>query len=102
MSNREDVERWLSSVPVYAELPDSKALEDVVSLVGHPGFYHLLGLMMGSKQAYMVQLSHIPLNNADAAARASVLQGQIKGIELLRETMLEQFSSNTPDDGAKA
>jgi hypothetical protein len=91
MPNPEHVQAWLESTPVLAELTDSKQLEMVQSLVGHEGFHLFLGLLLGSRQAFYTALSAIPLDGAANAARASVLQGQIKGIDLVRQTVLEQF-----------
>jgi hypothetical protein len=92
MATAEEAQGWLTSLPVVTEIEDSKQLEAVQSLLGHEGFATFLGLLLGSRQAFYVALAAIPLDGAANAARASVLQGQIKGIDLVRQTVLEQFT----------
>jgi hypothetical protein len=68
------------------------------SLIGGQGLGTLLGLMHGSRQTYFVQLSNCKLGTPEGVAQAAVLQGAIKGIDLLRDTLLEQV---TPDEASK-
>lgn len=103
MSNNEPpshVLQWLESIPVLDKLADSKEHEAVQALVGNEGFRLFLGLLLGSRQAFYAGLSAIPLVNGESAARASVIQGQIKGIDLFRQTILESFSSVGEQQGA--
>jgi hypothetical protein len=96
ITERKDVMRWLEELPILAELKDSKQAEAVRSLAGHEGFGLLIGLLMATRQAFYVQLANLPIGNSTDAARFSVLQGQTKGIDLVRETLLELFPDVTP------
>lgn len=87
----EQAQAWMVSVPLLTDITESKQLEAFQSLVGHEGFAVFLGLLLGSRQAFYAALAAIPLDGAANAARASVIQGQIKGIDIARETVLEQF-----------
>lgn len=92
---------WLENTPVLAEISDSKEREAFQSLVGHEGFRLFLGLMLGARQTFYTQLAALPLNGMENAARASVIQGQIKGIDLARQTVVEFFSPvGDPTKGA--
>jgi hypothetical protein len=99
--NRAEVQIWLESVPVLVAPRDSKEQEELVKLVGHPGFAAFLGLMLGAREAQYQALANIPLSNMEGAARASVLQGIIKGIDLTRQTVLELFPADEATEGAK-
>lgn len=85
------VQASLEAIPVLAQLADTKQHEAVQSLLDNEGFRLFLGLMLGTRQALYAQLAMRPVANAADAARASVIQGQIQGIDLFRETMLESF-----------
>ena len=78
---------WLEGTPVLDKPQDSKQTEAVRELAGNEGFRIFLGLLLGSREAFYVQLARLPLNSADAAARASVIQGKIAGIDLARQTV---------------
>lgn len=95
--DRHDLEQRLYQQPVLSELPDSKAREDIEDLLRHPGFYHLYGLLLGARQGYLVALSQAPLANTGEVQRAGVLQGTIRGIEIIRDTVLEQ-TIPSPDE----
>lgn len=71
-------------------LPDSKSEEAMQDLLKHPGIPLLYSLLLGSKQAYLVALSHAQLTNMETVAQAAVIQGVIRGIDLFGSTLLEQ------------
>lgn len=85
-------------IPTDELLPMEK--EQVKKLVEDVGFHHLLRLMLGARQAQYMVLSNIMLGDPSNVARASVIQGQIKGIDMLRETVLELFKP-VEGEGAK-
>src|SRR5687768_12412068 len=92
----------LDGQPVYNELPDSKAVEAVQEVLKHPGLYHLWGLMLGSRQTHFMMLSEAPAGNLDQVRRLGVIQRTIKGIELFRQTVLEQtIASGESKEGAQ-
>ncbi len=83
-----EVERWLTGIEPRVELGGSEEAA-LLSLMGHPGLTALVGLMLGSRAAFYVQLAALRLTGPDAVAAASVIQGQIQGVDLLRNTLLE-------------
>lgn len=98
MNEPSAAQKWLESIPILTHLEDSQQRAAFESLIGHEGFRLFLGLLLGSRQAFYVALAAHPVFNAEGAARASVIQGQIKGIDLARQTVLDTL---TPD-GAQA
>lgn len=96
----EEMRERFANAPVLAEVPDSKAMEDLHELFRHPGLIHLYGLMLGSRQTQFQMLAQAPLGTASESCRASVIQGTIKGIELFYETVLEQCVSSHNHEGA--
>lgn len=87
---QEELKELLENQHVLTDLPDSKAVEAVQDLLKHPGLPLLWGLLMGSRQFFLLALSQHPLGNADQVTRAAVIQGKIQGIELFRDTVIEQ------------
>jgi hypothetical protein len=100
MTDYSSAQAWLESQPPKAELDDVERVE-LLKLLGHPGMGALLSLMLGSRQAIFVSLSNTPLNSPSAVAQASVLQGRAQGIDLLRDTLLEQSHVAQAAEGAK-
>jgi hypothetical protein len=85
---RKDLENKLAVAPVLVEL-DGKQMEAVEEFFKSDVPAILWGLMLGSKQAHYVALSNSPLTNMETVSRAAVIQGQIKGIDLFYDTLLE-------------
>lgn len=86
--NQRAVQAWLDTIEAKAGL-NSQEQDELLRLFAEPGLPHLISLMMGARQALYAQLANQPLSSAEAVARASVIQGQIKGIDMLPETLLE-------------
>jgi hypothetical protein len=86
---RADLENALRYAPVLTVLPDSKAEESMADLLKHPALPLLWGLMLGAKQAQYVGLANMPMGNMAEVARAAVIQGTIKGIDMFYDTLLE-------------
>ena len=99
LTRKEDIQRWLEETPVIDRFQDSKQKEAFLELVGHEGFRVFLGLMLGLQQTFMRQLASpaLPINGAEGAARASVLQGKIQAIDLERQSVLDLVC---PNEGA--
>lgn len=89
---------WLEGIEPIAEITSQEDVDAIKSLVGHEGFRLLCGLLLGSRAGLYVQLSHAPLGTSTDAARLSVTQGKIQGIELVRETVLEMYSEKGTTD----
>jgi hypothetical protein len=93
----------LDSAPVLDKLPDSKATEELHDLFRHPGLAHLWGLLLGARQSMFLTLSQSPIGSTGEIQRIGVIQGTIKGIELFRDTVLEQaMTSDDKAEGADA
>lgn len=90
MPNQREVQAFLDSVPEKLLLNEMESME-LSTLMQHPGFTHLLGLLVTARQGCYVQLGNMTLYNEAGRHHASVLQGMIKGIDLVHQTLLEQF-----------
>lgn len=101
-ATQKEVQAWFDEVEPLTAITDSKDREQFEKLLGHPGFAVLLGLMLTARQGFYAQLSKLPLHGAADAARASVLQGTITGIELLWQTVLDQCSNSSPESNKGA
>jgi hypothetical protein len=85
---RSSVESWVNNILPLAALTQEQE-KAVQELLGHSGVEVLVGLMLGTREAFLVMLASLPLNTPANVTHASVLQGQIKGIDLLRHTLIE-------------
>jgi hypothetical protein len=90
MKKAEEIEKWLNAVPIRTELTGAE-LDDLFNLTTNRAFKALLGLLLGERQSKLVQLANLPINSPETSARASVLQGEIKGIDKIRETLIEVY-----------
>lgn len=90
MKKVEEIEQWLNAVPIRTEL-SAIELEELFQLTENRAFKALLGLLLGERQSKLVQLANLPINSPETGARASVLQGEIKGIDKIRETLIEVY-----------
>ncbi len=91
---------WLEDIPLVTEILTEEQAEALESLVGHEGFQLLLGLILAEKQGLYMRLANTPLVEGQVIA-AAVIQGQIKGIERLRETLVEQAQLLFGREGSK-
>jgi hypothetical protein len=90
MKKAEEIEKWLNAVPIRTELTGAE-LNDLFELTANRAFKALLGLLLGERQSKLVQLANLAINSPETGARASVLQGEIKGIDKIRETLIEVY-----------
>lgn len=90
MPNQREVQAFLDRVPEKLTLNEVEA-QELIQLLQHPGFTHLLGLLITARQGFFFQLSNMTLYSEQGRYHASVLQGTIKGIDLVHQTLLEQF-----------
>lgn len=90
MKKFEEIEQWLNDVPIRTEL-SAIELEQLFLLTTNAAFKGLLGLLLGERQSKLIQLANLPLNSPETSARASVLQGEIKGIDKIRQTLIEVY-----------
>lgn len=105
MTKVSETERWLLGIKAKAvdELT-SQEMDALRSLLGHPGMTAFLSVLLTAQLAQYKMLGHLPLGTPEEAARASVTQGTIKGIEMVMQTLLELASAdqaNVPE-GAQA
>jgi hypothetical protein len=84
------VQEWLDSVTAVTSVADLTLdqADDLLSLIGHPGMKLLLGLMIGIRQGYYLQLGNAQLGTPEGVYHASAIQGVIKGIDLLPQELL--------------
>lgn len=92
--DRKDMEKILDEAPVLTGIADGKSQEAFESLLKSPGLPILYGLLLGSRQGLFAALSKSPLTNMETVSRAAVIQGQISGVEIFYNTLLEQCITN--------
>ncbi len=68
----------------------------VLALMTHPGFEHLVRLLMSEKQGEYHRLAS--LNVEQHARLLSVTQGKIEGLERVRQVMVELADIENPTD----
>ena len=88
--NQREVMNILEDIPLRTELTSAEAAEVALAL-SHPGFKHIIGLMLGARQAQYVMLTNVGLGTAERSCQASVIQGKIQGLDSLRETIVSVF-----------
>lgn len=93
--DQEKAMTYLEKLPIITQ-PTNAQVEALKTLFGHKGFEVLLGLLMGEKQAIMVQLANLPLVGENNQYQAAVRQGHIAGIEAVRNTMLSEAYADDP------
>lgn len=96
---KDDLENWLNNLPVLTTVGD-KARDEFKALLGGDAMTAFLGLLLGTRQGYYAQLSNYPLGNAESSCRASVIQGHIKGIDMVIDTVRELAQSPKSEEGA--
>lgn len=97
----DEIKERLDNADVLPAIVDSKDFEQLVDCLKHPGLVHLWSLMLAARQGQFMMLSAAPTGNTAEIQRLGVIQGTIKGIELFRETVLEQFVSSDTTQGAE-
>lgn len=98
--NQLEFERVLQHAPVLTEIRGIDNRAAIEDFLAHPGFSLFWGLLLGSRQAYYAALSSAPAGNTEEVRRIGVLQGTIKGIELVSQTALEQLAPSGDREGA--
>jgi hypothetical protein len=92
MPNQRDVQRWLDTATTL--LPEEITGEQqlaIEGLIGNPGMLAVLGLMLSARQGMYLQVANMPLSTDAGRYQAAVLQGQIKAIDMLPQTLLDLF-----------
>lgn len=89
----EALTRWLEELTPQTYFTEADRIE-VTKLIAMPGFKTLLCSLQAEREAFRATLEGMPLTNQDQAARASVLQGQIKGIDRIRHHLLDIMVPN--------
>lgn len=101
MPNQRQVQELLDGVDFIGERPlFAHEQEAIESLLGHPGLPVLLGTLLGTRQGCYVQIAAMPLVSEASRYQAAVLQGTIKGIDLVSQSLLQLFPA--AGDSAKS
>lgn len=85
---RKAADKWLKEQGVIGEL-DEQQYEQVRSLIGLPSFGIFWALLRYRREESAIVLSNSPLGGPERDCAASVLQGNIKAIDGVRELILE-------------
>lgn len=82
------LERWLNSIQPLEEIT-SEMYDGLMRQCQNGSPLHgLIGLMLGARLGLMEQLANAPLGTAEKMAGAAVIQGAIKGMDEIRQTLL--------------
>lgn len=86
---REATSKWLRAQGLRSDV-SAEEMADLRSLLApHKGFGILWSLVMFDRQEAALQLGNADLSTASGVSRASVLQGQIRAIDNIRELILD-------------
>ena len=88
--NLAEAEKLLNEVPLLTNLTPSQ-FADVEQCLQSRGFAAIAGLMLGTKQTFLTALANLSLGTAEKSCAAAVLQGQIKGIDQIRQEVLSLY-----------
>jgi len=89
--NQEEVINMLEKIELKTFL-DSREFSKFEEMIQTEAFHHFLGLLLGSRQAQLMALANVGLGTAEKSCQASVLQGTVKGIDLVRDTVVDLFT----------
>lgn len=84
----EAFEKWLDDTAELIE-PNAEQLAHARLVLSSEGMRVIWGLLVASAQAKRIELENAPCGNAEQAHRVGVIQGSIKGIYMIRDTLLE-------------
>lgn len=91
------VDRFFKNLAIVDKIAREDAVRSILSVLDHPGFAQLLGLIIGERNGLLLALANLELSSAEKIARASVLQGRVQGIDTLHRTLIEVANtSSTP------
>lgn len=101
--NRAELQTLMDYAPVLTGEGDIEGQnrEHLNQFLAHPGFVIFWGLMLGARQGYYAAIAQHPAGSTEEIRRLGVLQGTIKGIELVAGTALEQLTPSGTDTGAE-
>lgn len=100
--NIADTERWIQSIPTISE-PSDEAADALRNLYGSVALTTLLGMVKGARQALYALLSNVPLGGEENDCAAAVIQGKIRGLETIFDTVREVAVSDDADEqGARS
>lgn len=94
---REELEKFLDNIPELLE-PSVEQHDAIFALMQNKGFIALLGLLQAGRQGFYMQLANTPLHDELHRHAASVIQGQIKGIDAIRDTLLSLIPDQDPTE----
>jgi len=83
-----EFEKWLDNTDIITE-PTQEEILLAREVISSEGMRVVWGLMLGTAQGKRVALENAPLGTPETDHRAAVIQGGIKGIYVLRDTLLE-------------
>ena len=84
----EAFEKWLDESPFIDE-PDAQQLAAARAVMSSEGMRVIWGMMLAAAHEKRVTLENLPLGTPERDHMAGVIQGGIKGIYVLRSTLLE-------------
>lgn len=93
---RDAAEQWLKEQGIVAELDDTQ-YRLVKELIGSPSFGIFYGMLLYRRAMSAIALSNASLSSPERIAAASVLQGQIRAIDDLKEMVLQIAEPQTAD-----
>jgi len=97
----DELQKLLDNIEGVVE-PNIEQRRALIEMLDTPGFKVLIGLLITSRQGLYVQLGNVQLATPEGVSRAAVLQGIIKGIDLVPQTLLDlMLPAQVGTEGAK-
>ncbi len=99
LTRRAEVQRWLDQLRLEASLDkfEDKELDALAEALGSAPLAAALKLQLQAQQQWRIQLSQVSLHDPRNVSLASVLQGQIKAVDLICETLLQALPDTQVD-----
>lgn len=96
--NKKAADEWLKRQGVIDELTDEDWTQ-VQKLIGNPSFGIFWAMLRYRREESAIMLSNVSLGVPERDAAASVLQGQIRAIDGIRELILQIAEPNADAAG---
>lgn len=88
--NVSQLEEILATVECVAE-PNTLQLAELQKVLTAPGFQVFMGLLLSVRNGHLQMIANLPIVSKEDHWRTAVLQGQIKSVDIIRETLLQLY-----------
>lgn len=98
LTRRSEIRQWLAQLEQQARQDlEPSEIDALAALLGEVGLSAYLKLAFAAQLGWQKQLSTLSLHEPRNVTLATVLQGQIKAVDLLASALLEMLPDTQPD-----